>query len=103
MSSKAREVLENVRSLIYEGIETEVDDDIEHPFHLELAIEKIDEALAEPLRNCEVGTAEEQYTRFNRLCTRFADCKNCPIWRGGLVSRSRCLAYWAHMPYEEEK
>lgn len=48
MSSKLREALENARSLIYEGIETEVDDDIAHPFHLELAIEKIDKALAAP-------------------------------------------------------
>lgn len=41
-----REALENAHSLICEGIETEVDDEIAHPFHLELACEVIQRALA---------------------------------------------------------
>lgn len=51
--AKVREALENARSLIYKGIATEVDDAIDHPFHLELAIEKIESALSAPPRNCD--------------------------------------------------
>lgn len=48
-----RIALENARSLIFEGIETEVKDDIKHPFHLEFAIAKINKALSKPPRNCD--------------------------------------------------
>jgi hypothetical protein len=59
-----RGALENARSLISEGIETEVKDDIRHPFHLELAIEKINEALSTPPRNCDLfgGDPKMLYT-----------------------------------------
>ena len=59
-----RGALENARSLIYEGIETEVKDDIRHPFHLELAIGKINEALSLPPRNCDLfgGDPKMLYT-----------------------------------------
>jgi len=53
-NNKLREALENAYSLLCEGIATEVDDAIEHPFHLELACEKIQVALAAPPRNCDV-------------------------------------------------
>ena len=103
MSSKLREALKNARSLIYEGIETEVKDDIEHPFHLELSIEKIDEALAEPLRNCEVGTAEEQSKRFKKYCALHKSfewgCEKCPIFPYKII---KCEFLWSQMQYESE-
>jgi hypothetical protein len=102
-SSKAREALENARSLIYEGIETEVKDDIEHPFHLELALEKIDEALAEPLRNCDVGTADEQAERFKAFCNSHPlMCDGCPFRDIGILHND-CAIHWSQMPYEEVK
>lgn len=105
MSSKLREALENARSLIYEGIKTEVKDDIKHPFHLELAIDKIVEALAEPVRNCDVGTAEEQGFRFYEFCRSHwgkngmlgDNCAHCPL------DRFNCRLEWAQMPYETVK
>lgn len=52
-SAAMREALENAYSLLCEGIATEVDDELEHPFHLELAREVIKSALSIPARNCD--------------------------------------------------
>ena len=58
-------------------------------------------ALAEPPRNCDVGTAEEQSRRYEELCDRHT----C----GSICSASGCPMYehdcspfaWGQMPYEE--
>ena len=52
--------------------------------------------LAEPIRNCDVGTAEEQYRRFLKFC-HGANCSKCPVHD----ARS-CKLAWAQMPYEDE-
>lgn len=49
-----------------------------------------------PLRQCDVGTAEEQNMRFDNFC-RGKDCKTCPC-----NFMPRCLMVWAQMPYAEE-
>jgi hypothetical protein len=59
---------------------------------------EIKAAIAEPLRNCDVGTAEEQYVRFRDMCVN----TNCE----GLVKHNTLSEYafaWSQMPYEEEK
>lgn len=78
-------------------------------------------ALAEPRRNCDVGTAEEQTKRFESFCQSNMqyycdmfgthegaggwDCKeDCPI--GKMVDKNdyvgdHCQLLWAQMPYEE--
>ena len=60
-------------------------------------------ALAEPVRNCDVGTAEEQYKRFMNMCNSkdVRKCAECSM-RGFTpgCSRDRCFANWAQMPYE---
>lgn len=60
-------------------------------------------ALAEPVKNCEVGTAEEQYKRFMNMCNSkdVRQCAECSM-RGFTpgCSRDRCFANWAQMPYE---
>jgi len=67
-AAKLREALENAYSLLCEGIATEVDDAIEHPFHLELACEKIQVALAAPPRNCDCfKTAAEAIDAYQDL------------------------------------
>jgi hypothetical protein len=56
---------------------------------------QIKQALAEPLRNCDVGTAEEQYVRFRDMCVN----TNCE----GLVKHNTLSEYafaWSQMPYE---
>ena len=56
-------------------------------------------ALAEPLRNCDVGTAEEQAKRFEKFCkdnqTSSGSCSECKIW-----DCPRCELTWGQMPYE---
>ena len=56
-------------------------------------------ALAEPVRNCDVGTAEEQEDRFRRYCnSRGTFCGDCPLYNN---RRGECRFAWAQMPYEE--
>ena len=57
-------------------------------------------ALAEPVRNCEVGTATEQSERYNKFCHVHRSyercCGGCP-----LNGEPCCELAWAQMPYEE--
>ena len=56
-------------------------------------------ALAEPVKNCEVGTVEEQEDRFRRYCnSRGTFCGDCPLYNN---RRGECRFAWAQMPYEE--
>ena len=52
-------------------------------------------ALSAPPRNCDVGTAEEQYRRFLKFC-HGEICEKCPVHD----ARS-CKLAWAQMPYGE--
>ena len=62
---------------------------------------KLAESLKKSLRNCDVGTAEEQSRRYEELC----DSHTC----GSRCSASGCPMYdydcspfaWGQMPYEE--
>ena len=60
-------------------------------------------ALAEPVKNCEVGTSMEQAKRMDAYCTSYRErigdswrCDNCP-----LCSFHRCELAWAQSPYKE--
>jgi hypothetical protein len=62
-------------------------------------IRKCDAALAAPLRNCEVGTAEEQARQFLTYCVK-QDCeKTCPF--RDCKNSYECAFGWAQMPYEK--
>lgn len=58
------------------------------------------DALAEPERNCDVGTAEEQSERYEKFCyahrSREKGCGGCP-----LCDIVCCGFAWLQMPYEE--
>ena len=60
-------------------------------------------AVAEPIKNCDVGTAEEQAERYGRYCDKFMrdgmHCENCPCC--GKIPYGKCEFAWAQMPYEE--
>ena len=61
-------------------------------------------ALAEPVKNCEVGAAEEQTEKFNQFCQshRNSDlpkCAGCPL--EDIPDGTGCAQAWAQMPYEE--
>ncbi len=55
--------------------------------------------LAIPLRQCDVGTPEEQQNRFNRFCRPCAD--GCPFLECRTIVE--CAIKWAQMPYEAEE
>lgn len=62
--------------------------------------------IGKPLRNCDVGTAEEQTKRFSDFCKahRHPDlprCAGCPL--ENTTSDTGCSFAWAQMPYEEEE
>ena len=53
--------------------------------------------IGRPLRNCDVGSAEEQYNRFVHCCTS----RKIPCRRYDTFSCAKCYAVWSQMPYEE--
>lgn len=56
-----------------------------------------------PKRNCDIGTSEEQYRRFEDYHAKHADlkeddmCKSCP-----LKNAPDCRIIWMNMPYKKE-
>ena len=59
------------------------------------------DALAEPMKNYEVGTAEEQEKRFCSFCKAAETfCAGCEV---NVMANASCFAIWAQMPYEAEK
>lgn len=103
MSSKLRDALEEAHALL-EKIHSAYSDrqgDISM-YPLRKVIKIVNEALAEPLRNCDVGTAEEQEQRFIALCNKqHDDCFMCPV-QNDMKSQCDCKFVWSQMPYEKE-
>ena len=66
--------------------------------------EIVSQDLAIPLRQCDVGTAEEQAERYGRYCDKFAGdgmhCESCPCC--GIIPFGKCEFAWAQTPYAEE-
>ena len=65
------------------------------------------EALTVPARQCDVGTAEEQTSRYERFCDfhKWVDdegvnacSSDCPLY-----SASECALQWAQTPYEAQE
>lgn len=58
--------------------------------------------ISRQLRNCDVGTAEEQSMRFHSYCldnnASNIGCTNCPLHK----EKGRCEFIWAQLPYEKE-
>lgn len=94
MSSKLREALNEILE-IASPISTGDDDD-----PVERIAQIAEAALAEPLRNCEVGTAEELSERFSEFCTPLK-CAECPLNKSATTSGD-CGVRWSQMPYESE-
>lgn len=64
------------------------------------------DAISIPLRNCDVGTADEQDERFKNFCLSYyepfnvdGECWKCPLFK----TKTRCQIAWAQMPYEQEQ
>ena len=98
MSSKAREALSEILDLIDKW---RTDGVMEHWQYSQL-FDVADSALAELLKNCEVGTAEEQNLRHGEWCRKHGidgamdvPCAS-PDWHCHL-----CFARWSQMPSEK--
>jgi hypothetical protein len=96
MSNKAREALLAVYDCAKDGVLT----------IRESAFEKVVEALAEPILNRDVGTADDQVERFCAFCDSHTNedgqhCNDCPIYN--MPAEADCLLVWLQMPYDETK
>lgn len=60
-------------------------------------LNKIEDALKKPARNCAVGTPQEQEARWNDYCDDVTR-GDCPPSAGC----KSCALYWAQMPYIKE-
>ena len=74
--------------------------------HLGAAIETvIEEALMRlqkmEIRNCNVGTPQEQYRRFKAFCEKFKGCEGCPF-KSDLSFTADCEIQWSQMEYKKE-
>lgn len=90
-SAKMREALEKVRRVLHCAIVADIlkGDDVNSAFN------EVTAALSAPPRNCDVGTDEEKFNRFDRWCNSMV-IKNCC----GVDCR-KCFIAWWQMPYDE--
>ena len=95
-AAKMREALEHIREYATVALSHTTDSHVIDAVHNMDALAK--SALAEPLRNCDVGTAEEQGARFRGFCDKH-NCERCPV--GGDEYLTNCFSRWSQMPYEE--
>ena len=72
---------------------------------LDVIYEKACAALSAPVRNCDVGTPEEQIKRWEKFCfdnmgddMNESRCSKCPIGK----SKTSCKFDWMQMPYTEK-
>ena len=97
-NNKLREALKDIWRLV-EQIHFLYSD---YPSEIHDIARKVNAALAEPVKNCDVGTADEQSARFDKFCHANINaqrcCGDCPAFR---TTRDDCELVWAQMPYEE--
>ena len=111
-ASNVKAMREAVRSIL--NLAYEVAAETEEPrckISNDWLIETCKAALAAPPRNCDVGTAVEQESRWRTNCGYgIPNCKHCKVYEeaknSGLVNgrylmRCDCRFIWAQMPYEE--
>lgn len=60
--------------------------------------QKIMDALSAPPRQCDVGTAEDQESRFYAFCDPYRNCGGCPH-----IGLEECALAWAQTPYEAKE
>ena len=64
-----------------------------------------DAALAEPVRNCDIGTLEDRREQFKQFCKSHSDgvvCnRDCPLFKLHINGYS-CHFEWGELPFESE-
>lgn len=103
---KMREALEYVlhfdatdETAMEDGL-TDAERIMEYADHIAECQKKAHAALSAPPRNCDVGTAEEQYKRYLAHCRRTPHCTGCKAFTNYL---ERCEFAWAQTPYEAQE
>lgn len=94
MSSKLREALDKIGNI--SAFVAENCGNADTSKYMNDIISIVQAALAEPVLNCDVGTAEEQMERHYIFCSKNRKCR---------PDSSRCMmcyAKWSQMPYESE-
>lgn len=80
MSSKTREALNQLLGLIDNEILVFSDElDPSEISNAQFQIDEAGDAYEKPLRNCDIGTAEQQKARFKKFCDSHSDCNACPL------------------------
>lgn len=110
MSSKLKEALDKIGNISAFVAENCGNSDTAK--YMNDIISIVQEIVAEPPRNCDVGTAEEQTERYRKFCSAHkylaSDftylCKGfgkgrCPF--SSSHTKSQCEFAWAQMPYEK--
>lgn len=99
MSSKMREALLKASFALASATHHDLTED-----DAKECLAVVEDALAEPLKNCEVGTPEEQAKRFKNYCDSKA-CKRNVCHSNGYeeLFHHECFPIWAQMPYETVK
>ena len=59
------------------------------------------EALAKPVRNCDVGTADDKIRRFRDHCLKVEKPGECMYCHNPPVNLIRCVMEWMQLPYSE--
>ena len=62
---------------------------------------KLAESLKKSLRNCDVGTDEEQLRRYEELCDRHTCGSMCSLTGCPMYEHDCSPFAWEQMPYEE--
>ena len=69
------------------------------------AARKCRAALAEPVRNCDIGTLEDRREQFKQFCKSHSDgvvCnRDCPLFKLHINGYS-CHFEWGELPFESE-
>ena len=99
-AAKMREALEHIREYATIALSHTTDGHVIDAVHNMDALAK--SALSAPPRNCDVGTAEEQYERLNKHCDKYPpNCGGCHFTNEEGITLNACGLHWAQMPYEE--
>lgn len=97
-NNKLREVIEKLSDLFERGVIcTSYANTAEEMEQIDELYQMAKAALAEPVRNCEVGTAKEQKQRYDSYCFS-RGCRNCPLF-----DEEGCNFAWAQLPYVEKE
>jgi hypothetical protein len=66
--------------------------------YIKKVCDRMNKEAKKPLRNCDVGSPEEQECRFVKFCDKYLDnCSDCPLHK----QVCDCPFVWLQMPYEE--